>query len=68
MDALLVKGRALPNGEERNKVYKEIQQVVAKDAPWLPISHSQSIAAYSPKVTGFAIHPTGTVFFSGVDK
>ena len=68
VDALLVKGRALPNGEERNKVYKEIQQVVAKDAPWLPISHSQSIAAYSPKVTGFAIHPTGTVFFSGVDK
>lgn len=62
VDALLVKGRELPNGEDRNKVYQELQQVVAKDAAWLPISHSQTLAAYSPKVTGFSIHPTGSVF------
>ena len=68
VDALLVKGRELPNGAARDKVYQELQEIVAKDAPWLPISHSQVLAAYSPKVTGFSVHPTGSVFFSGVDK
>ncbi|MBK5241314.1 ABC transporter substrate-binding protein [Clostridium sp.] len=68
VDALLLKGRELENGEERNKIYKELQEIVAKDAPWLPISHSQALAAYSPNVTGFSMHPTGSVFFSGVDK
>lgn len=68
VDALLVKGRELPNGAERNSAYEKIQQIVAKDAPWLPISYAQDLAAYSGKVTGYKIHPTGTVFFSGVDK
>ena len=68
VDALLVKGRELKNGADRDKVYEEIQQIVSKDAPWLPISYAQDLAAYSPKVTGFKIHPTGTVFFKGVDK
>lgn len=68
VDTLLAKGRELPNGAERNKVYAQIQQIVAKDAPWVPISHSQVLAAYSPKVTGFSIHPTGSIFFSGVNK
>jgi len=68
VDALLVKGRELPNGAARNKVYQELQQIASKEAAWLPISHSQVLAAYSPKVTGFSVHPTGSVFFSGVDK
>ena len=68
VDALLLKGRALPNGADRDKAYAELQQIVSKDAPWLPISYAQDLAAYSPKVTGFKIHPTGTVFFKGVDK
>jgi len=68
VDALLVQGRSLPNGAARDKVYQELQQIVSKDAAWLPLSHSQVLAAYSPKVTGFSVHPTGSVFFSGVDK
>lgn len=68
VDALLVKARALPNGEERNKAYMEIQQIVAKDAPWLPISNALTMAAYKPSVKGFAVHPTGNIFFAGVTK
>lgn len=68
VDELLAKGRMTPNGDERNKIYGQIQDIIAKDAPWLPISHAQSMAAYSQKVTNFKIHPTGSIFFSNVDK
>jgi peptide/nickel transport system substrate-binding protein len=68
VDELLAKGRTLPNGDERNAAYKEIQQLMAKDAPWLPISHSIVLAGYNPSVKGFTMHPTGSIFFAGVSK
>ncbi|MDT8715873.1 ABC transporter substrate-binding protein [Clostridium sp. 19966] len=68
VDELLKKGRVTPNGDARNEIYKQVQQLVLKDAAWLPISHAQSLAAYSPKVKNFKIHSTGSVFLAGVDK
>ena len=68
VDALLAQGRTLPNGDARNKVYQQVQDIVAKDAPWLPISYADDLLAYSPKVTGLSYHPTGVIFFKGVDK
>jgi len=68
VDQLLLKARMQPNGEERNKTYQEIQEVLSVDAPWLPISHAEAMAAYSQKVTGFKVHPTGSTFFQYVDK
>lgn len=68
VDALLQEGRIAPKGPGRDKIYQKIQTILAKDAPWLPLSNAQDLAAYSPNVTGFKIHPTGTVFFSGVNK
>lgn len=68
VDELLVKARSLPNGEDRNKVYMEIQQLVTKDAAWLPISNALTLAAYKPEVKGFAVHPTGNIFFMDVTK
>lgn len=68
VDQLLVKGRTLPNGEERENVYKQIQQIVLKDAAWLPISHAMDMAAYSSKISNFSLHPTGNVFLKDVEK
>lgn len=68
VDKLLREAREVPNGAEREKIYKDIQVILAKDAPWLPISSAKSMAAYSPKVKGFIYHPTGVVFLNQVDK
>lgn len=68
VDDLLAKGRMLPNGADRNKVYSDVQDIVAKDAPWVPISYAQDMAAYSAKVKNFKLHPTGVVFLKGVEK
>lgn len=68
VDDLLLQARQTPNGDARNKLYAQVQQIVAKDAPWLPISYANDIAAYNPKVTNFTLHPTGVVFLKGTDK
>jgi peptide/nickel transport system substrate-binding protein len=68
VDELLAKGRTAPAGEARNAIYKEVQQIVLKDAAWLPISHAQDMAAYTSKIKGFKVHPTGLVYLATVDK
>lgn len=68
VDELLVKGRLTPNGTERDNIYKQIQQIVAKDAPWILISHGTNLAASSPKIKGFYVHRTGSVFLKDVTK
>lgn len=68
VDELLAKARTVAPGEERNNIYKEIQQILAKDAPWLPISHGTNLAASSPKIKGFSVHKTGSVFLKNVSK
>lgn len=68
VDALLAKAKATPNGDERNALYGQIQDIAAKDSPWINISHAKQMAAYSPKVKNFYLHPTGSIFFKNVDK
>jgi peptide/nickel transport system substrate-binding protein len=68
VDGLLAKGRSIPNGQERNAVYGEIQDILAKDAPWVDISYQKLMAASAPNVKNFRIHPTGSAFFKNVDK
>lgn len=68
VDNLLSKARQTPNGDERNNIYKEMQDVIAKDAPWVTISHAKDMVATSPKVKNFKMHPTGVVFLKDVDK
>jgi peptide/nickel transport system substrate-binding protein len=68
VDALLAKGKTAPNGAERNAIYGNLQDIAAKDAPWVNISYAKQMAASSPKVKNFSIHPTGSAFFKNVDK
>lgn len=65
---LIAQGVTLPDGEERNAIYHQCEEMVAEEQPWLLISHSQNLCGYSPKVHDFYYHPTGVVFMKGVTK
>jgi peptide/nickel transport system substrate-binding protein len=56
----------LPNGDERNAAYGELEAYAAEQAVWLPISHAKTLAAYRPQVSGFNYHVTGNVFLKNV--
>ena len=66
--ALIAEGLATEEGEERDAIYKQCEQMVADEMPWMLISHSKNLAGYSPKVQGFFYHPTGVVHLEGVTK
>jgi peptide/nickel transport system substrate-binding protein len=68
VDDLLVRARQLPNGDDRNKAYEKVQEIVMRDAAWVPISNALTLAAYNPNVKGFAVHPTGNIFFKGFSR
>lgn len=68
VDDLLVKARTSSDAAERAKLYSELQKIVVQEAPWVFLSHSKDMVAYSPKVQNFAMHPTGVTFFRGVSK
>lgn len=65
---LISQGVKLPDGQERNDTYAKAEMVIAEDVGILPLSHPTILAAVSPKVTNFSIHPIGLTFMRHVGK
>ena len=66
--ALIAEGLKTPDGDARDAIYLQCEDMVAEKQPWVLISHSKNLLGYSPKVKDFYYHPTGVVFFKGVSK
>lgn len=65
---LINQGKATPEGDARNAVYKQLEQIQADQNPWLLVSHSKLLSAYNPKVSGYYYHVTGNIFLSQMSK
>jgi peptide/nickel transport system substrate-binding protein len=63
---ILVRARRLPSQKERAALYRRAQEVVHRDAPWVPLVHATQTAAFQKAVGGFALHPTGSKWFQNV--
>ncbi|MYL65356.1 ABC transporter substrate-binding protein [Bacillus hwajinpoensis] len=57
---LLIEAQSTPDEEERNKLYKEAQEIIHEDAPWIPLVHSKPALGGSSTIKGFSPHPTGS--------
>ncbi|MGX8709561.1 ABC transporter substrate-binding protein [Caproiciproducens sp. R1] len=66
--ALIAKGLATKAGDDRNKIYTDLEKKAAEEAVWLPISHGKTLCGYRSNVKDFYYHMTGVVFLSGVSK
>lgn len=53
VDDLLDQARATYDADKRTSIYKQINQLVVDDAPWIFINHGLSIELHTPKVKGF---------------
>ena len=65
---LIIKGVETPAGAERNAIYTQLEKIAAVEAPWLPISHAETLCAYRPNIHNFYYHMTGVTPFAGVSK
>lgn len=59
VDQLLDKGRTSGNATERMAAYKEAQQLILNDAPWLFLNTGEEVNGLKKGITGFVAHPAG---------
>jgi peptide/nickel transport system substrate-binding protein len=51
---------------ERERLYREAQERIAVDAPWVPLAHSAISIAARDEVHALAIHPSSLVYYQTV--
>jgi peptide/nickel transport system substrate-binding protein len=57
VDALVEQARRSLNQSEREKLYFEVQDILAKEMVWIPVYTTKEIVATRASVKGFTIHP-----------
>ena len=59
LDDLLIKGRGLDAGPERQQTYGRVLTIIQDEAPVVPLVHKVYVAASNARVEGFRVHPSG---------
>jgi peptide/nickel transport system substrate-binding protein len=57
VDTLVEQARRSLNQSEREKLYFEVQDILAKEMVWIPVYTTKEIIAARANVKGFTIHP-----------
>ncbi|MFX6023305.1 hypothetical protein ABTF26_19935, partial [Acinetobacter baumannii] len=60
MDHLLEEGDSTLDPEKRRAISGKVQELAAKDLPFISICHPQVTAVYRENVKGIDVHPLGT--------
>jgi ABC-type transport system substrate-binding protein len=59
MEELLDQSRSIKSIEGRNKIYGEIQNILIRDKPWIPLCYPQNSCYLNPKIKGAVLSPLG---------
>ncbi len=62
------KGLSMPIGADRNKVYTDLEKLQASDIVWLPLWHTNQLAACRTNISNYKVHMTGVSDFKYVTK
>lgn len=57
VDELAALAAASTDQDERLRLYGEMQEILAADAPWVPVYNSKEVIVTDARVKGFTIHP-----------
>ena len=68
VDELLEKGRSMPDSEDREAVYKELQEEIAAEAPWVFLNNGEVVVGAKANMKGFeptayGYHPLYNIYF-----
>lgn len=63
---LMREGRTTPEGDDRTEIYREIQQTLADEVPYIPLFFPANLKATRDDVHGFTVLPNGSVQFADV--
>ncbi len=68
LEQLGMEAVTLPNGDERNALYKRIEEIILEDAPILPLTSSHAVLAVAPGVEGVFIDSLGVIHIESATK
>jgi dipeptide transport system substrate-binding protein len=66
-DRLVSQAKVSSDLAERERLYRQAQEIVKAEAPWVPLAHSVVFMATRRGVEGFRMDPLGRHDFTGVD-
>ncbi|MED1783073.1 ABC transporter substrate-binding protein [Brevibacillus fortis] len=64
---LMMKAQSTPVQAEREKLYKQVQEIIFKDVPMVPLAHSTPALAGKANIVDYNPHPKGTESLEKVD-
>jgi peptide/nickel transport system substrate-binding protein len=53
---------------EREAFYKKAQDLIARDAPWVPLAHAEVVVAARSSLAGVVVHPSSSIYFHKVSR
>lgn len=59
IDALLEKGRTSLVHAQRKRIYSQVQQILARELPYLPLWWAKNVVVMNPAIRGFIPYPDG---------
>ncbi len=65
---LLVAARASSSRRERERLYAQVQERLRREAPWVPIAHSQVAIAARDDLAGVLLNPSAHVHYQNVRR
>ncbi|WP_235582114.1 ABC transporter substrate-binding protein [Rhizobacter sp. Root1221] len=65
-DSLITKAKQTADVAQRTKLYETAQEVVKRQAPWVPLAHSVMYQPMLQNVEGYKLSPFASVQFFGV--
>ena len=68
VDALVIKAQRTRDQQLRAKYYKEMQEIVNEEAPWIFFMNLRQFVATTKEVHGFKLHPSLISFFAETYK
>ncbi|GEN85133.1 ABC transporter substrate-binding protein [Sporosarcina luteola] len=67
MHDLFIEAQTEVDEDKRIELYKEAQEIIHEEAPWVPLAHSTPLLAAAKDLSGFVPHPTGSDLLSNVE-
>ncbi len=66
--ALIREGAATADGDDRDAIYKQCEEIIADQVPVVVLSHAQTLDGYDPSVSGLVRPMVGTFYLCTVSK
>ena len=66
--SLMKAGQVTPDGDERDALYAQLQQILVDEAPYIPLYYASRVAGVRANVEGLVILPNGSADFNAVVK